>query len=317
MRVCSGADWILVMTVEGCIPETPLVPTEVNRLAAAIDLSPSSADAAVLAAAIGGADGDVLLTAIEPDLAFLIGPVDEPRLRHETERLLGNVRSAYVPDASITVGKDLSIARGLRRIVDERHRQLLVVGSSRRARPGEAAIGKQTRQLLDHLPCSLAIAARGLAEQPAFTLRRVGVGFDGGPESRQALAAAIGIAAAAGAELVIRGVVDDRIPALAWPYLWFDEVREIWGEVIDHEVRALHKLIDEQTAQLHLTVTTEVTRGRPATSLGDLAHDVQLLVIGSRRWGPMARLLLGGTGEALVDGAGCSLLIVPRPGEES
>jgi nucleotide-binding universal stress UspA family protein len=31
----------------------------------------------------------------------------------------------------------------------------------------------------------------------------------------------------------------------------------------------------------------------------------------------MARLLLGGTGEALVHGAQCSLLIVPRPEAES
>jgi hypothetical protein len=32
-----------------------------------------------------------------------------------------------------------------------------------------------------------------------------------------------------------------------------------------------------------------------------------------RRWGPLARLVLGGTGERLAHGAQCSLLIVPRP----
>jgi nucleotide-binding universal stress UspA family protein len=305
------------MAAEDPTHEPPIAPTRFSRLAAAIDLSPASVDAAVLAAAIGGADADVLLIAIEPDLAFLILPDDEPSVRHETERLLGNVRSAYVPDALITVGKDLSIAHGLRRIADERDRQLLILGSSRRARTGAVAIGQKTRQLLDHLPCSLAIAARGLAEQPTFKLSRVGIGFDGGSESEAALAAAAGIAATSGAELVIRGVVDDRIPALAWPDLWLAEVKEIWGEVIDHEVRALQTLIDEHAAHLNVTVTTEVTRGRPATSLSELADDVQLLVIGSRRWGPMARLLLGGTGEALVNGAGCSLLLVPRPAAES
>ena len=287
------------MTVEDSIHEQPIVPTQIRHLAAAIDLSPASTDAAVLTAAIGGPDADVLLIAIEPDLA-LIPPADEPRVRRETEQLLGHVRSAHLPDALLAVAKDLSVARGLRRIVDERGRQLLVVGSSRTAQEGEVAVGKKTRQLLDHLPCSLAIAARGLADQPAFKLRRIGVGFDGGPESKAAAAAAAGIAATCGAELVIRGVVDDRIPALAWPDLWLEEVREIWREVIDHEVRALHKRLDAVAAQLDVAVTTEVTRGRPASSLSELASDVQLLVIGSRRWGPMARLLLGGTGETLV-----------------
>lgn len=315
MRKCSGAGSIMAMTVNDSTPELPIDPTRISRFAVGIDLSPSSTDAAVLAAAIAAADADVLLIAIEPDLAFLIPPADQPRVRRETEQLLGHVRSAHVPGAQLTVANDLSIAKGLRRIAGERHRQLLIVGSSRGAQPGEVAIGRKTRQLLDHLPCALAIAARDLADQPGFRLSRIGVGFDGGPESRAALATAAGIAASSGAELVLRGVVDDRIPALGWPDLWLASVRQIWGEVIDGEVRALHQRIGELTADLDVTVATEVKRGRPATSLSELAGEVQLLVIGSRRWGPMAHLLLGGTGEALVRGAGCSLLIVPRSAE--
>jgi nucleotide-binding universal stress UspA family protein len=38
-------------------------------------------------------------------------------------------------------------------------------------------------------------------------------------------------------------------------------------------------------------------------------------VVGSRRWGPVARLLLGSTGEALLHDARCSALIVPRADE--
>jgi nucleotide-binding universal stress UspA family protein len=47
------------------------------------------------------------------------------------------------------------------------------------------------------------------------------------------------------------------------------------------------------------------------------AVTTDLLVIGSRRWGALAGLLLGGTGEALAHGAYCSLLFVPRPEAES
>jgi nucleotide-binding universal stress UspA family protein len=53
-------------------------------------------------------------------------------------------------------------------------------------------------------------------------------------------------------------------------------------------------------------------RGRPADALLRLAGEVGLVVIGSRRWGPVARMLLGSTGEALRPDATCPVLVV-RP----
>ena len=43
------------------------------------------------------------------------------------------------------------------------------------------------------------------------------------------------------------------------------------------------------------------------------AAGADLLVIGSRRWGPLSRLVVGSTGEELVRESPCSLLLVPRP----
>ena len=82
---------------------------------------------------------------------------------------------------------------------------------------------------------------------------------------------------------------------------------------MDEEVQALRTSIEAATAGLSMPVTATVDRDVPAASLLGLAATSDLLVIGSRRWGPVARLLLGGTGEALVHGAPCSLLVVPRP----
>ena len=65
----------------------------------------------------------------------------------------------------------------------------------------------------------------------------------------------------------------------------------------------------ESNASVH----TQVTRGRAADALLTFSERVDLVVIGSRRWGPVARLLLGSTGEALAHDAACALLVVPRP----
>ncbi len=48
--------------------------------------------------------------------------------------------------------------------------------------------------------------------------------------------------------------------------------------------------------------------GSPAEVLQDVSEQVHLLVIGSRRWGVVARVLLDSVGEALLHGAGCSVL---------
>jgi nucleotide-binding universal stress UspA family protein len=39
------------------------------------------------------------------------------------------------------------------------------------------------------------------------------------------------------------------------------------------------------------------------------------VIIGSRHWGPLERLLIGSRSEELLRDAPCSLLLVPRPPE--
>ena len=61
----------------------------------------------------------------------------------------------------------------------------------------------------------------------------------------------------------------------------------------------------------------EVSRGRPADALMELAEQADLLVIGSRRWGAATRVLVGSTGEALLHDAACPVVVVPRPAAAS
>jgi nucleotide-binding universal stress UspA family protein len=64
-----------------------------------------------------------------------------------------------------------------------------------------------------------------------------------------------------------------------------------------------------------LGVSTEVSSviGDPGHAIRELSESVDLIVVGSRRWGPVARLITGGVGETVVACAGCSVLLVPRP----
>jgi nucleotide-binding universal stress UspA family protein len=158
------------------------------------------------------------------------------------------------------------------------------------------------------------VAPRGLHEHPQLRLRRIGVGYDGGEESKAALDLAASIAMAARAKLTVQTVVDDRMPPIWWSGLANAGVGiEEWEEAISAEA---DRRRDEARAAVEATgarARTDVKRGRPADALLALSQEVELLVIGSRRWGPVARVLLGSTGEALLHDALSSVLVVPRP----
>ena len=90
-------------------------------------------------------------------------------------------------------------------------------------------------------------------------------------------------------------------------------VLEMWEELIEPAVDSLREDAEREAKATSADGDVEVLRGDPAGVLLELSERVDLLIIGSRRWGAMARVLLGTVGEALLHDASCPILIVPRP----
>ncbi len=291
-----------------------LADISIARIAAAVDPRPEGRDAAMLGATLAEATGaELALLTIEPDLPLVIPGFDWQRVRGQTIAMLGQTQESIAPDARTIIDTDLSIPRGIERLVRRGERDLLVVGSSPKAPLGAVWIGRRTRQLLHELECPLVVAARGFSAQAEPELRRIGVGFDGSPESRLALAAAAQIAAGCGAQLTVRAVLDDRLPSLGWRDAYKAAYQPSWDELMDAEADSLQSVCNAAVAAIDREPRVEVRRGHPVTLLDELSDEVDLLVIGSRRWGPLTRVLLGGTGEALMHGARSSIMVVPRP----
>jgi nucleotide-binding universal stress UspA family protein len=286
----------------------------ITRIAAGIDGFPEGRDAAALAQSLAGATGaELMLVAVHCMAPLPMPPALSSRsLRKQSDLELREVRDSLAPGARTLTATDPSVARALHRVVQRHHRDLLVVGSSRQGADGCVRIGKRTRQLLCHFECALAVAPRGLYANPSRDIGRIGVGYDASPESESALALAASIAGGAGAELHVQGIVDDRIPLFGRSALSrFVEVE--WNEVIGTEMVNLRARAVAAGERIGAPLDVGVARGRPANVLLELSEHVDLLVIGSRRWGPTARVLLGSTGEALMHDAACAVLAIPRP----
>jgi nucleotide-binding universal stress UspA family protein len=57
-----------------------------------------------------------------------------------------------------------------------------------------------------------------------------------------------------------------------------------------------------------------LARGEPAEVLLEQSRQLDLLVAGSRGYGPLGAVLLGSTTRELMHGSGCPAIIVPRGG---
>lgn len=137
-------------------------------------------------------------------------------------------------------------------------------------------------------------------------MKRILVGVDGSKESQAAAGTAAEIARATGAQLTIAyAVASVPLPAGA-PELV--ERANAWVEKERIAAKVIVKEIAAETAQPGLGIETVVVDGPPAAALAELAAtgDVDLVVVGHRGRGAIARVLLGSVADRLVQ-------ISPKP----
>lgn len=282
-----------------------------TRIVVGDDGSEGGQDAAVLAAAIARATGAgvTLLQAVPPALIPSPGYTDRHTLTRDANKQLSAHRRLFAPEAITDVFVDSQPSRALIQYAQDWHADLIVIGSNRRAADGHSAISRTGRTLVERAPAALAIAARGLHERE-FRFTTVAVGYDGRAESELALSFADQIAAGADAELQIHGFAMERVPPFTtdgWiPAEALDELRDLDRNATLDVCRAA-------VAQTAARSRPEAAVGDPGYGLRDVSQHVDLMVIGSRRWGAVARLVLGGVGETLASDCGASLLITNRP----
>lgn len=285
-----------------------------KKIVAGVDGRPGGADAAALAAALAGPDTDVLLAGVyrDPLLPLPLTFGHGAALRAETERVLHEVRHEHAPLARTMAVCDSFPARALRHLAEREHADLLVLGSTHRAAAGDAAIGRRARQVLHDACCPVALAARGFADE-AGRPRQIVVGLDGSAEANAALAMASVLADGMESRITVIAVADDALPTVMMPVGAPVEISQ-WEQVVQERRAHAERLVEQATADGRRAA--EVLVGKPAEELARAAGSADLLVVGSRRWGALARIVVGSTAETLLRRAPCSLVLVPRPAEE-
>ncbi len=269
-----------------------------------VDDDQGGRDAIALGKLLAGTDGALTFGHIfHADTSVPWGFQDPTKTQQEDEsrQLLERIAGEAGVSAHLRWHGAPSVGRGLHELAEAINADLLVVGSSRRALLGRVRLADDTRAALNGAPCAVAVAPAGYASEPSV-VREIGVGYDGSPESTRAVAVARALAAELGTKLS----AFQAVPLPVFGYSGLSTTRPAGISVDDMVKKAREGIAALGGVEAH------VTSGDPSEELTVYSASLDLLVVGSRSYGPVGRLIHGGISEHLARTARCPLLVLPR-----
>ena len=273
-----------------------------NNVVVGVDDREGGRDAIALARALLAEDGELTLAYVFHGSAQIWrapSPAHDVAEHEHARELLERASEEAGVAANLRWRSSPSVGRGLHELAEGIEADLLVVGSSRSGLLGRVLVGNDTRAALNGSPCAIALAPAGHSQRPVL-MREIGVGYDGSPESRHALEVARALAAQHHAKLSAFEAVS--IPTYAFTAGSVPVGDWIGGLVQDARDR-IAALGD---------VEPHAVYGQPAEELAMYSASIDLLVVGSRGYGPIGRLVHGSTTQQLARLARCPVLALTR-----
>ena len=211
-----------------------------------------------------------------------------------------------------------SAARALHETSEAEDAGLLVVGSTRRGPVGRVIPGSTAERLMHGAPCPIGIVPPGW--EAGAGLNTIGVAYVDTDEGREALRGAHAVARRAGASLRVLTAVkaglamygETQARTAGQPGKDFEEVE---GELRVRAENALRRATEALDGDVAVEVDAFVED--PADVLVRVSENLDLLICGSRGYGPLRAVLLGGVSRRLTAEARCPVIVLPRGVESS
>jgi nucleotide-binding universal stress UspA family protein len=269
----------------------------VNTILIGVDGSERSEDAIAFGGRIAAATGaEVIVACAFPGRAHGYAALRDDAL--DTAHAMSRKLEGVEPRRVSLRAPAATPARGLHELAQSTQASLVVVGSTHTGRLGRVYPGSTGEKLLHGAPCAVAIVPRGYDDRP---IERVGVAYDGSDEA----AAALEHARPFGAALELIGVTaSDWYTGPVVPGgIGIDVLR---GE-IEEQARA-----NLEAAAAPVGAAIALREGDPADELAEHSAGLDLLVMGSRGYGPLRSVLTGGVSGRVMRSAQCPVIVVPR-----
>ena len=245
------------------------------------------------------------LARVDAEYAAFLNQYAEDAIAEAREFLGDTVRAEYTSTSAS------SATEGLITTTTEAGAALIALGSARHGPLGRFTVGGIANEMLHVSPVPVALALRGYRPSSDAPLRRITCAFSGSTQSQSAFDAAVQLSRRHGVPLRLTTfVVHDRqmYPSQVG-YGAERLVAEQWRQqALEAQEKALSTLPDD------VAVEASIIDGRDwEDALDSLSWEVgEVLVVGSSRLGPVARVFLGSNSTKIVRSSPVPVLVIPR-----
>jgi nucleotide-binding universal stress UspA family protein len=245
------------------------------------------------------------LARVDAEYAAFLNRYAEDAIAEAREFLGDAVRAEYTSTSAS------SATEGLIATATEAGAALIALGSARHGPLGRFTVGGIANEMLHVSPVPVALAPRGYRPSSDARMNRVTCAFSGSTQSRSAFDAAVQLSRRHAVPLRLTTfVVHDR--QMYPSQVGYDAERlvaEQWrAQALEAQEKALATLPDD------VVVEASVVSGRDwEDALDSLSwEDGEVLVVGSSRLGPVARVFLGSNSTKIVRSSPVPVLVIPR-----
>jgi nucleotide-binding universal stress UspA family protein len=247
---------------------------------------------------------------------YAVGMNLDRDLMDDCQQALDDVETelkAFNIKAECRILHSTSAAKALHEEAEKDDAALLVVGSSRKGDENRLHLGSTADRLIHGAPCPISVVPHQWT--PKGQLEEIGVAYVESDEGKEALRAAHALARRAGARLRVLTVIKPR----ARMALEAEAPHEGQHGTSVEDVEGEHMLMAQQAVRREVEglgddvpVEVDVHDGDPADVLIHVSEHLDMLVCGSRGYGPLRAVLLGSVSRRVADEARCPVLVLPR-----
>jgi nucleotide-binding universal stress UspA family protein len=267
-----------------------------EKIIVAFDGTDTGLDGLVLSMGLGKAFGSQVAVVYVYDQELSASSKDAAReLAQHAEAVLDGARERVsqglaVSFCALPAG---SPAQGVHELARSEQADLIVLGSRRLGPRTRDALGAVSENVLRAAPCAVAVAPRGYRSDGGLVPQMIGVGWISTAEGEHALRVACWVASATGGSVTL-------VTATSAP----GEVEQLRGRARG----AADAVVSALGVQVPVAVHAQVAE--PTEALIEHSRALDLIVLGTRGYGPPRTMLFGSVSSRVTVEARCPTMVL-------
>ena len=231
-------------------------------------------------------------------------------VREQAESIQDKAR-ATVGDAALYRNvASTSAAHGLADLAEDVEAAAVILGTSQETALSRALLGSSTERLLHGATVPVTVVPSGWRQSAPDRISSIGVAYVDTQDAREALRIAVRVALQIPARITLYSVLGQSSERYSYlvgrtdEQAFLDKARNSFGKALDFAAAGVPPELEPRTVLLEGSVVESLAALGP--------DDVDVLVCGSRGYGPARRVLLGGVSSRLIRHAQLPVAVVPR-----